>query len=85
MAHVTDYDVWHVSEAPVTVEMVVRTLNKNTEIAQQAIRNLLAGLPAANACACQDSLANALMTDSRVVPPETKRKLELLVSKYLRE
>ena len=40
MAHVTDYDVWHVSEAPVTVEMVIQTLNKNTEVAQQAIRNL---------------------------------------------
>ncbi len=30
MAHVTDYDVWHVNEMPVTVEMVVQTLNKNT-------------------------------------------------------
>ena len=31
MAHVTDYDVWHESEAPVTVEMVIQTLNKNTQ------------------------------------------------------
>jgi len=85
MAHVTDYDVWHVSEAPVTVEMVVRTLNKNTEIAQQAIRNLVAGLPAANSCACQSSLATALITDPGIIPPETKQKLGLLVSKYLHE
>ena len=35
MAHVTDYDVWHVSEAPVSVEMVIQTLNKNTEVAQE--------------------------------------------------
>ena len=41
MAHVTDYDVWHVSEEPVTVEMVIAVLNKNTEIAQQAIRNIV--------------------------------------------
>ena len=40
MAHVTDYDVWHVSEAPVTVEMVIQTLNKNTAIAQEAVRIL---------------------------------------------
>ncbi len=38
MAHVTDYDVWHVSEAPVTVEMVIQTLNKNTATAQEAVR-----------------------------------------------
>jgi hypothetical protein len=29
MAHVTDYDVWHESETPVTVEMVVQTLLRN--------------------------------------------------------
>src|SRR3990172_10532452 len=44
MAHVTDYDVWHMSEAPVTVEMVIRILNKNTEVAQQAIAKLTGGL-----------------------------------------
>ena len=37
MAHVTDYDVWHMSEAPVTVEMVIQTLNKNTDMAQKAV------------------------------------------------
>ena len=41
MAHVTDYDVWHVSETPVTVEMVVQTLNKNTAMAQEAIRHFV--------------------------------------------
>lgn len=85
MAHVTDYDVWHVSEAPVTVEMVVRTLNKNTEIAQQAIINLLASLPETNQCDCQNALANALMTDPKVIPSAVKRKLSLLVSRYLSE
>jgi 5'-methylthioadenosine phosphorylase len=36
MAHVTDYDVWHVSETPVTVDMVMQTLHKNTSLAQNA-------------------------------------------------
>ena len=46
MAHVTDYDVWHVSEAPVTVEMVIQTLNKNTALAQEAVRILAKNLKA---------------------------------------
>ncbi len=37
MAHVTDYDVWRTSTEPVSVEMVIQTLNKNTQAAQQAI------------------------------------------------
>lgn len=82
MAHVTDYDVWHVSESPVTVDMVIQTLNKNTEIAQEAIRNLLRSLPPERQCACEDALSAALITNPNVIPPETIKKLDLLVGKY---
>ena len=83
MAHVTDYDVWHVSEAPVTVEMIVETLNKNTKIAQQAIINLLKILPDERPCECKNSLATALITDPKVIAPEARARLGLLIDKYL--
>ncbi len=84
MAHVTDYDVWHESELPVTVEMVIQTLNKNTEIAQEAIRNLVSRLSKERACNCGQALATALITNPKVIPAETRKKLDLLVNKYLR-
>ncbi|MDO9129487.1 MAG: S-methyl-5'-thioadenosine phosphorylase [Anaerolineales bacterium] len=84
MAHVTDYDVWHVSEAPVTVDMVIQILNRNTTVAQEAIRNLVCGLPEKRACKCENALADALITNPAVIPPETRKKLDLLVKKYLR-
>jgi 5'-methylthioadenosine phosphorylase len=84
MAHVTDYDVWHVSEAPVTVEMVIQVLHKNTASAQEAIRNLARSLPAERACPCGRALADALITNPAVIPPETRLKLDLLVGKYLK-
>ncbi len=83
MAHITDYDVWHVSEEPVTVEMVIQTLQHNIKIAQEAIRNLVKHLPESRTCACGDALADALITDPAVIPPETRQKLSLLVDKYL--
>jgi 5'-methylthioadenosine phosphorylase len=83
MAHVTDYDVWHVSEAPVTVEMVIQTLNKNTTIAQEAVRILAGKLKHERNCNCEHALANALITRKDVIPAETRQKLDLLVSKYL--
>ena len=83
MAHVTDYDVWHVSESPVTVEMVIAVLNKNTEIAQQAIYNLARGPENELACECSDALATALITNPEVIPAKTRQKLDLLVKKYL--
>jgi 5'-methylthioadenosine phosphorylase len=83
MAHVTDYDVWHVSEAPVTVEMVIQTLNKNTTIAQEAVRILAETLKPERDCDCGNALATALITRKDVIPAETRQKLDLLVNKYL--
>ena len=84
MAHVSDYDVWHESEEPVTVEMVIQTLNKNTQKAQEAIQNLVRGLKTQRNCKCGEALATALITDPKVIPAETRQKLDLLVGKYLK-
>jgi 5'-methylthioadenosine phosphorylase len=83
MAHVTDYDVWHVSEAPVTVEMVIQTLNKNTELAQNAVRILAKNLRQERNCECEHALASAIITRRDVIPNETKQKLDLLINKYM--
>jgi 5'-methylthioadenosine phosphorylase len=82
MAHVTDYDVWHISESPVTVEMVIQTLNKNTDIAQDAIHNLVKGLKKERTCACNSALSTALITSPDILPADTRKKLDLLVGKY---
>lgn len=83
MAHVTDYDVWHVSEAPVTVEMVIQTLNKNTQLAQEAVRILARNLKHERSCDCGHALATAMITHREAIPPETLQKLDLLVGKYM--
>jgi 5'-methylthioadenosine phosphorylase len=83
MAHVTDYDVWHVSEAPVTVDMVIQTLNKNTAIAQEAVRILAGSLVHERPCDCEHALATALITHRDAIPAATRKKLDLLVNKYL--
>ncbi len=83
MAHVTDYDVWHISEAPVTVEMVIQTLNKNTTLAQEAVRLLAKNYVPERNCDCKNALSTALITHKDAIPPVTLQKLDLLVHKYL--
>ncbi len=84
MAHVTDYDVWHESEEPVSVEAVIRILNQNTTLAQQAIRGLVAeAATAPRTCGCGSALADAIITQREVIPAETREKLKPLVGKYL--
>ncbi len=84
MAHVTDYDVWHESESPVTVDMVIQTLNKNTHIAQESIQNLVRDLKTERNCQCGQALASALITNPKAIPAKTKTKLKLLIGKYLK-
>lgn len=84
MAHVTDYDVWHVSESPVTAEMVLETLKKNTLIAQEAIRNLAVGLEIPRTCKCNSALSSALISEPSQIPPKTKKQLNLLIEKYIK-
>jgi 5'-methylthioadenosine phosphorylase len=83
MAHVTDYDVWHISEDPVTVEMVIRILLSNTSLAQQAINNLILELPRNKTCHCGNALRDALITDPQSIPQETRERLSILVERYL--
>lgn len=83
MAHVTDYDVWHEEEAPVTVEMVIKTLMGNVATAQQAIKNLVPKLANEPDWPAHHALADAIITDRAMIPAATKEKLELLVGKYL--
>lgn len=84
MAHVTDYDVWHTSEDPVTVEAVIRILQQNAAVAQQAVRNLARTLQAGRPCDCAHALASALITRPDVIPAATRQRLGLLVDKYLK-
>jgi 5'-methylthioadenosine phosphorylase len=72
-----------VSEAAVTVEMVIQTLNKNTAIAQDAVRILASQMKHQRNCDCEHALATALITSKEAIPAETRQKLDLLVSKYL--
>ena len=83
LAHVTDYDVWHITEEPVTVDMVIEILNRNTAVAQQAVVNLLDQLKPERFCGCQHAMASALITNPEVIPPETRQRLSLLIDKYL--
>jgi 5'-methylthioadenosine phosphorylase len=84
MAHVTDYDVWHLEQDPVSVDAVITILNQNTRIAQQAISNLARQLKPERHCQCSNALATALITQPERIPIETRQKLDLLVRKYLK-
>jgi len=84
MAHVTDYDVWHDSEEPVTVEAVIANLNANVDVAKQAIRNAVVKLAGEPDWPAHHALASAIISrrERSHVPDDTWDKLELFIGKY---
>jgi 5'-methylthioadenosine phosphorylase len=83
IALATDYDCWHVDEAPVTVDAVVAVLKANVERAQKIIRIAAGNLPDPQKSKASSALANALLTPRDRISDEAKKKLAPLLGRYV--
>jgi len=83
VAMVTDYDCWHPDHDAVTVNEIIDHLNKNAENACKVVTRAVASMPDARDCKCASALSHAIITDRNAVPEATRKKLELIVGKYL--
>ncbi|MEJ2747667.1 MAG: S-methyl-5'-thioadenosine phosphorylase [Anaerolineae bacterium] len=84
MAHITDYDVWHDDEGPVSVDRVLQVLRGNTFLAQQAISHIARTMDEwAGDFTAHHNLKDALITDRSHIPDVLKVALKPLVGKYL--
>ncbi len=83
IAMVTDYDCWHEEHDAVTVTDILANLKQNAGNACKVVAAAVAGMPEIRQCKCGSALAHALITDPQAVPEATRKKLELLVGKYL--
>ena len=83
IAMVTDYDCWHPHHDSVTVDQIVAVLVKNAENATRVVRQTVAAIPTERTCKCGSALAHAILTGSDKIPAATRRKLSLILDKYL--
>jgi 5'-methylthioadenosine phosphorylase len=83
VAMVTDYDCWHPHHDSVTVNQIIAVLMKNAENAARVVRQTVADMPRDRSCKCGSALAHAILTNPKNIPPTTKKKLKLIVGKYL--
>ena len=83
VAMVTDYDCWHPHHDSVTVDQIIAVLLKNAGNACRVVQETVAAMPQERNCKCGSALKNAIVTDRRKIPAATKKKLALIVGKYL--
>ncbi len=82
VAMVTDYDCWHPEHDAVTVDQIISNLTQNAEHAARLVAAAVAAMPDARNCKCGSALAYAIITDRKLVPEQTRKKLEPIVGKY---
>jgi 5'-methylthioadenosine phosphorylase len=82
LALATDYDVWHETEAEVTVEAVVANLMKNVATAKSVLGRAIPRLHGPRTCPCPGLLRNAVITSPAAFPDSARRRLDLLIGKY---
>lgn len=82
VATITDYDVWH--EEPVSIEQVVENAVKNEKAVQDIILTAIGRIPEKPSCQCGNALRGAIATSPEAIPFETRRKLDVLLERYIR-
>jgi 5'-methylthioadenosine phosphorylase len=84
LAMITDYDCWHPEHDSVTYSQIIATLSQNAENAQRVLREAVRAMPAERSCKCSTALQHSLVTDAKLVPKATKKRLAAIIGKYIR-
>jgi 5'-methylthioadenosine phosphorylase len=83
IAMITDYDCWHPEHESVTGAQIIATLTQNAENAQHVLREAVRALPEGRSCRCGEALQHALITDIKLVPTATKKRLAAIIGRYI--
>ncbi len=83
IAMITDYDCWHPEHESVTATQIIATLNQNAENAQRVLREAVRDMPKERGCKCANALQHALVTDLKLVPATTQKRLSAILARYI--
>ena len=83
LAMITDYDCWHDSE-DVNIDMIIQNLLKNAENAKKILKEVIPQIPQTRDCICSSALKEAIITDKDLIPEDAKKKLDIIIGKYLK-
>ncbi len=84
IACVTDYDSWKEMSQPITIDVILDCMCRNIDNARKIIKLAVSRIPRERSCDCATALKTAIVTAPEVIPAEQKKKLDLLIGKYIR-
>ena len=85
IAGITDYDSWQEESPPLEIDAILNVLRRNTDTIKKIIKLAVTRIPEKRNCDCATALKTAIATAPNLIPAEQKKKLDLLIGKYLTE
>jgi len=82
IAMITDYDCWKVEEEPVSAQTVFEHLVANAETAKKVLAEAIPRIPAEPNWPEHRALDTALVTDRKLWPAATRKKLEAILARF---
>jgi len=80
---VTDYDSWWKSAEAITVDVILNIMHHNVDTAKEIIKKSVSRISENRDCACPTALQTAIVTSPEAMPEEQKKKLGMILGKYL--
>jgi 5'-methylthioadenosine phosphorylase len=80
---ITDYDCWKADDEPVTAETVIGHLLANAEAARRILPSIIRRIPAEPMWPEHRALDSALVTDRKLWPELTVKKLQVILKRFL--
>ena len=84
IACISDYDSWQEEVEAVRVDIVLDIMHRYIDSVKKIIKRAVARMPQKRDCQCATALKTAIITDPKLIPPEQRKKLKLLIGKYLK-
>jgi len=78
---ITDYDCWKAEH--VTADIVTAIMQKNIALSKQIIKMAVSRVPVKRECECAVALKTSILTNPAVLALDKKRRLDLLIGKYI--
>jgi 5'-methylthioadenosine phosphorylase len=85
IAGVTDFDSWQDQSEPLAVDVILNILHQNVDTIKKIIKLAVTWLPDERQCDCTRAMKVAIATSRKFIPAEQKKKLDLLIGKYLKK
>ena len=83
VALVTDFDCWHDDEADVDIAAIMEVLRANADRARELVKAAAFGLAEADSISASGCMRHSIITAAEAITPDARRRLELLIGKYL--